>query len=376
LTAVSIALEQVTKVFANGRVAVRNLTLEIGDGELLVLVGPSGCGKSTVLRLIAGLETPTSGRIVIDGRDMTGVPPNDRDLAMVFQSYALYPHKTVADNLAFGLRMRGVDPTAIKSKVVAVAAALRIEPLLDLKPAQLSGGQRQRVALGRAIVREPRAFLLDEPLSNLDPQLRADTRAELGQLHRRLRATMIHVTHDQEEAMTLGDRIAVLRDGAAEQIAPPLEVYRRPVNAFVATFVGSPKMNLLDVAVMRRDGRLAINGPGFSIDSPVEAPSLDVNAVESRAPSPEPSGVPVQLGIRARDVALVKPGHGDAVARIDLIEPLGHEAIVRARIEAGGPDVTIVANADEVPASGDSVGLSFRRDRLHLFRSDDGGRVD
>jgi multiple sugar transport system ATP-binding protein len=365
LTAVSIALEQVTKVFANGRVAVRDLTLKIGDGELLVLVGPSGCGKSTVLRLIAGLETPTSGRIVIDGRDMTGVPPNDRDLAMVFQSYALYPHKTVADNLAFGLRMRGVDPTAIKSKVGAVAAALRIEPLLDLKPAQLSGGQRQRVALGRAIVREPRAFLLDEPLSNLDPQLRADTRAELGQLHRRLRATMIHLTHDQEEAMTLGDRIAVLRDGAAEQIAPPLEVYRRPVNAFVATFVGSPKMNLLDVAVMRRDGRLAITGPGFSVESDIELPTASMDERK-----------PLQLGIRARDVALVKPGHGDAVARIDLIEPLGHEAIVRARIEAGGPDVTIVANADEVPASGDSVGLSFRRDRLHLFRSDDGGRVN
>jgi multiple sugar transport system ATP-binding protein len=367
LTAVPITLEQVTKVFANGRVAVRDLTLEIGDGELLVLVGPSGCGKSTVLRLIAGLETPTSGRIVIDGRDMTGVPPNDRDLAMVFQSYALYPHKTVADNLAFGLRMRGVDPTAIRSKVGAVAASLRIGPLLDLKPAQLSGGQRQRVALGRAIVREPRAFLLDEPLSNLDPQLRADTRAELGQLHRRLRATMIHVTHDQEEAMTLGDRIAVLRDGAAEQIAPPLDVYRRPVNAFVATFVGSPKMNLLDVAGTTRGGRLTISGHGFSVESDIEL----TGSMDERTP--------LQLGIRARDVALVKPGHGDAVARIDLIEPLGHEAIVRARIEAGGPAVTIVtivANADEVPASGDSVGLNFRRDRLHLFRSDDGSRVN
>jgi len=329
-----------------------------------VLVGPSGCGKSTVLRLIAGLETPTSGRIVIDGHDMTGVPPNERDLAMVFQSYALYPHKTVADNLAFGLRMRGVDRAAIESKVGAVAAALQIEPLLDLKPAQLSGGQRQRVALGRAIAREPRAFLLDEPLSNLDPQLRADTRAEIGRLHRRLRATMIHVTHDQEEAMTLGDRIAILRDGAAEQIAPPLEVYRRPVNAFVATFVGSPKMNLLDVTVVARNGGLAINGSGFSIDSALEplAGAID-------------QSVRLQLGVRARDIVIVKPGQGDAVARIDLTEPLGHETIVRARIEPGGPDVTIVANADEVPTPGEMVGLKFRRDRLHLFRMEDGSRL-
>ncbi|HWF83922.1 MAG TPA: ATP-binding cassette domain-containing protein [Vicinamibacterales bacterium] len=359
-----IALEQVTKVFANGRVAVQDLTLEIGDGELLVLVGPSGCGKSTVLRLIAGLETPTSGRILIDGRDMTGVPPNERDLAMLFQSYALYPHKTVADNLGFGLRMRGVDRGVIESRVGAVAAALQIEPLLDLKPAQLSGGQRQRVALGRAIVREPRAFLLDEPLSNLDPQLRVDTRAELGQLHRRLRATMIHVTHDQEEAMTLGDRIAVLRDGAAEQVAPPLQVYQRPVNTFVATFVGSPKMNLLDVAVRATGGGLAISGSGFSIESEMEAPPVSID-----------QRVPLLLGIRARDILLVKPGHGDAEAQINLIEPLGHEAIVRARLTGGGPDMTIVANADDVPASGETVGLKFRRDRLHMFRADDGRRV-
>src|SRR5580704_13280655 len=358
-----LALEHVTKVFANGRVAVRDLTIEIADGELLVLVGPSGCGKSTVLRLIAGLETPTSGRIVIDGRDMKGVPPYGRDLAMVFQSYALYPHKTVAENLAFGLRMRGVEKALIEPRVRAVAEALQIESLLDLKPAQLSGGQRQRVAVGRAIVREPRAFLLDEPLSNLDPQLRFDTRAELGQLHRRLGATMIHVTHDQEEAMTLGDRIAVLRDGSVEQIAAPLEVYQRPINVFAATFVGSPRMNLLDVVVTARaGGRLVLDGPGFAI----EAPPL---AVTPR--------LAMLLGIRPRDVALVDPGHGDALAQIDLIEPLGHETVVRARIEAGGagPEVTIVASADAVrPASG-TVGLRFRRERLHLFRADDGRRM-
>jgi multiple sugar transport system ATP-binding protein len=361
---VPIALEQVTKIFANGRVAVRDLTLEIADGELLVLVGPSGCGKSTVLRLIAGLETPTSGRIVIDGRDMTGVPPNERDIAMVFQSYALYPHKTVADNLGFGLRMRGIDRAAIKSRVGAVAAALQIEALLDLKPAQLSGGQRQRVALGRAIVREPRAFLLDEPLSNLDPQLRVDTRAELSQLHRRLRATMIHVTHDQEEAMTLGDRIAVLRDGAAEQVAPPLQMYQRPVNTFVATFVGSPKMNLLEVTVMASGHGLTISGSGFSIESEMEALSVSID-----------QHVSLLLGIRARDVDLVQQGQGDAAAQVTLIEPLGHEAIVRVRLTSGGPDMTVVVNADAVPGSGDSVGLKFRRERLHLFRADDGRRV-
>jgi multiple sugar transport system ATP-binding protein len=359
---VSIALERLTKVFPNGRVAVRDLSLEIQDGELLVLVGPSGCGKSTVLRLIAGLEGPTSGRVIVDGRDMTGVPPNERDLAMVFQSYALYPHKTVGENLAFGLRMRGVDRGVIASRVRAAAEALQIESLLHLKPEQLSGGQRQRVALGRAIVREPRAFLLDEPLSNLDPQLRVDTRAELGQLHRRLHTTMIHVTHDQEEAMTLGDRIAVMRDGTVEQIAPPLEVYQRPVNMFVATFVGSPKMNLLDVVVDAGSGGLAINGLGFSIAVDGLPGSID-------------RGAPLRLGIRPRDISLVNAADGDVPAQITLIEPLGHEAIVRTRLNAAGPDVTIVVNADDVSALSETVHLRFRRDRLHVFGADDGRRL-
>ncbi len=236
----SITLDRVSKIYPNGQVAARDLTLEVADGELVVLVGPSGSGKSTVLRLIAGLETPTAGHIFIDGRDVTDVPPQRRDLAMVFQSYALYPHKSVRENLAFGLRVRRVAAAQIDARVRATAAALGIEALLDRKPAQLSGGQRQRVALGRAIVREPRAFLLDEPLSNLDPILRAGTRAELALLHRRLAATMVYVTHDQEEAMTLGTRVAVMRDGIIEQVAPALEVFRRPANVFVAGFVGSP----------------------------------------------------------------------------------------------------------------------------------------
>jgi multiple sugar transport system ATP-binding protein len=358
----SIALERVTKVFANGRVAVRDLTLDITEGELLVLVGPSGCGKSTVLRLIAGLEAPTRGRILIDGRDMTGVPPQARDLAMVFQSYALYPHKTVAENLAFGLRMRAMDRAAIDARVRTVAAALQIEPVLDQKPSHLSGGQRQRVALGRAIVREPRAFLLDEPLSNLDPQLRFDTRAELGHLHRRLRATMIHVTHDQEEAMTLGDRIAVMRDGSAEQVAAPLEVYERPANRFVGTFVGSPRMNLLEASVSAKTGgRATLDGIGFSI----EPPSVDLEARSA-----------LVLGIRPRDIAIVEPGRGDALARIDLVEPLGHEVVIRARLDQGrGPSVTIVVGNDQVRAPAEAVGVQFRRDRLHLFDAGDGTRM-
>jgi ABC-type sugar transport system ATPase subunit len=357
---VSIVLDRVTKTFANGRVAVRDLALEVGDGELLALVGPSGCGKSTVLRLIAGLEAPTSGRIIIDGREVTGVPANERDLAMVFQSYALYPHMTVADNLAFGLRMRGVDRPSIDIRVRAVAETLQIEPLLQLKPSQLSGGQRQRVALGRAMVREPRAFLLDEPLSNLDPQLRVDTRTELGQLHHRLHTTMIHVTHDQEEAMTLGDRIAVMREGAAVQIAPPLELYQRPLNVFVATFVGSPKMNVFDVTVTAGDGgRLTLAGPGFSVD----APQTGITP-----------GMPLLLGIRPRDVLMSTRGREDLIAQVTLVELLGHEAIVHARVGAG-PDVTLVANADEISSATAVVYLRFPRERLHLFRKNDGSRL-
>jgi multiple sugar transport system ATP-binding protein len=358
---VSIAVERVTKIFANQRVAVRDVGIDVADGELLVLVGPSGCGKSTILRLIAGLESPTSGRILIDGRDMTGVPPNARDLAMVFQSYALYPHKTVAENLAFGLRMRGAESAAIEGRVRAAARALQIEALLDLRPDQLSGGQRQRVALGRAIVREPRAFLLDEPLSNLDPQLRVDTRAELAQLHRRLGATMIHVTHDQEEAMTLGGRIAVLRDGAVEQIGAPLEVYQQPANLFVATFVGSPRMNLLDVTVASRDGGPPmICGSGFSLDAPAHGSVVGARLV---------------LGIRPRDVSFVAADDADAIAEITLVEPIGHEAIVRARLAANGPDLTIVAPIDRAPRPFESVSVRFRRDRLYLFRTGDGRAV-
>ena len=224
----SVRLEGVTKTYPNGHVAAKGLDLEIRDGEFMVLVGPSGCGKSTALRMIAGLETPTGGRIMIGDRDVTALQPQDRDIAMVFQTYALYPHMTVGENLAFGLRMRGTAPEAIEPRVKEAARALGLEAVLGRRPAQLSGGQRQRVALGRAIVREPKVFLFDEPLSNLDAKLRVETRAELARLHRRLGATVVYVTHDQEEAMTLGWRVAVMKDGFLQQVAPPMELYRRP----------------------------------------------------------------------------------------------------------------------------------------------------
>ncbi|HYC33055.1 MAG TPA: ATP-binding cassette domain-containing protein, partial [Gemmatimonadales bacterium] len=254
-----VRLEQVEKVYPNGHVAARGLDFEIADGEFMVLVGPSGCGKSTALRMIAGLETPTGGRVLIGERDVTSLPPQERDIAMVFQSYALYPHMTVRENLGFGLRMRGAQKGDIEQRVVAAARALSLDQVLDRRPSQLSGGQRQRVALGRAIVRDPQVFLFDEPLSNLDAKLRVETRAELARLHRRLRATIVYVTHDQEEALTLGNRIAVMHGGVVEQVAPPMEVYRRPATAFVAGFVGSPAMNLLP-GEDRSDGRW--QGPG------------------------------------------------------------------------------------------------------------------
>jgi ABC-type sugar transport system ATPase subunit len=341
----TLALQGVSKRF--GAVAALEATdLEVGDGELLVLVGPSGCGKSTAMRLVAGLERPSSGRIRIGDRDVTDLPAQERDVAMVFQSYALYPHKTVRDNLGFGLRMRGMGREAIAVKVAEVARQLEIEALLDRKPRQLSGGQRQRVALGRAIVRSPQIFLLDEPLSNLDAQLRVQTRSELLRLQRRLRATMIYVTHDQEEAMTLGDRVAVMRAGRIEQLAPPLEIYQRPASAFVAGFVGTPAMNLLPCRIA--DGRLRGD----------EA---------------------VLLGIRPQDVELVADGDGDADGRIDLIEALGRELLLQIQLgpEAGvAAELRVLAAPDDAVAEGEQVGLRFRRDRLHRFDRASGRRLD
>ncbi len=330
----AIELRGVSKRYPNGRYAVRDVSLTIADRELLVLLGPSGSGKSTVLRLIAGLETPTGGEILIDGVCVNDVAPQDRDIAMVFQSYALYPHKTVRQNLAFGLRMRGLAAAGIDARVNDVAVSLGLDALLDRRPAQLSGGERQRVALGRAIVRQPRAFLLDEPLSNLDPTRRTATRAELALLHRRLAATMIHVTHDQEEAMTLGQRIAVMRDGALEQVAPPLEVYSKPVNTFVAQFIGTPAMNIW------RD----------------------------------PSGGDVSIGIRPHDLDLVDEG-GDLRGVVEVVEPLGATTILHVRgHEPAGDLLRAAVSPDRAVTIGAEVRFALRRDRLHLFDTATGQR--
>ena len=303
----SIQLDHVQKRFG-ARIVVRDFTLDIADGELLVLVGPSGSGKSTVLRLIAGLESPDEGRIRIGGDDVTAEPPQRRDLAMVFQHYALYPHMTVRDNLLFGLRTRHVPEAEAASRVDGVARSLGIDALLDRRPAQLSGGERQRVALGRAVVREPRAFLLDEPLSNLDPRLRGSTRAELALLHRRLGTTMVYVTHDQEEAMTLGSRVAVMQEGALVQVAPPMQLYTAPANQFVGEFMGSPAMNLIECTTSQRDGTAILTrGP-----LRVPAPSIARNPPGLGAPGPPSAG---HRRWRARRQRRLWPGRGRGVAR-------------------------------------------------------------
>jgi ABC-type sugar transport system ATPase subunit len=319
--------------------------LAIQDGEFMVLVGPSGCGKSTALRMIAGLETPTQGRVLIGDREVTEVPPQERDVAMVFQSYALYPHMTVRDNLGFGLRMRGTPSARIAERVAAAAKALGLEKVLDRKPGQLSGGQRQRVALGRAIVREPMVFLFDEPLSNLDAKLRLETRAELARLHRRLAATMVYVTHDQEEALTLGTRVAVMNEGRVEQVGPPLEVYRRPETMFVATFVGSPAMNLLPAELL----------PGLG----------------------DPGSNGAMLGVRPHDATVVSPGAGDRDALVDVVEPRGSELLLYLRLGARGegPEIRVITPPDLDVAPDRTVGLKFDRGRLHFFDSKTGGRT-
>ena len=318
-----VALAGVRKVYDNGYVAVDNASFEIGDGELMVLVGPSGCGKSTLLRMIAGLETISGGTITIGDRVVNDVPPKQRDIAMVFQNYALYPHMSVYDNMAFGLKLRNLMRADIDGRVRRAAGMLGLEKLLNHKPKHLSGGQRQRVALGRALVREPAAFLLDEPLSNLDAKLRLQTRAEIAKLHQQLNATMIYVTHDQIEAMTLGDRIVVLDAGKIQQIDTPLNLYRKPANKFVAGFIGSPPMNFLQAA----------GGP---------------------------SGA-VEMGIRPEHIEV---GHGMPFT-LDLVEPVGNEIFVYASED--GKQVVARVPPREMPAIGSRIELAFDQAQMHYF---------
>ncbi len=349
----SVTLRRLTKTFdSSGLPALRDLSLVVTDGEFLVLLGPSGCGKTTALRCIAGLEDPTSGEILIGERDVTQDAPADRDVAMVFQAYALYPHLTVRENIAFSLEMRGVARAEIERRVAAAADRLGLGALLERRPAELSGGQRQRAALGRAIVREPRVFLFDEPLSNLDAKLRLELRAALLTLHRQLRATMIYVTHDQMEAMTMGQRIAVLHEGRLRQLGTPADVYERPADEFVARFIGSPGMNILigvaDAGRGKRGGGGAVVRCG-SLTLPVAL------AYEGE----------IHLGLRPEHVTVCGLGQGEGDAEVRMVEPLGSETLVH--LDAGGqPVVARVPGLIEVP-DGQRIGLRVDVKRLHFF---------
>jgi multiple sugar transport system ATP-binding protein len=351
----AIELCGVTKVFEAPAVVLDELTLEAGSGEFLVLVGPSGCGKSTLLRLIAGLDEPTAGVIRVGGVAVNGVPPRDRDLAMVFQSYALYPHMTVAENMSFGLRLRRRPKDEIRERVLEAAAILGLEEMLERRPATLSGGQRQRVAIGRALVRRPKAFLMDEPLSNLDAQLRVTMRSELRGLHQRLGITTLYVTHDQVEAMTLGDRVAVLRDGVLQQVGTPIELFRSPANLFVAGFIGSPPMNLLRRQVV--DSRVDVAGRRLTV------PALAC-------------GSHVLVGIRpsAFEDAEVAPRDGrptlDVVA--DVVEQLGDETHVLFELEdAGGERERVLAVVDARSSAVVGARLTLTYDAESVFFFDE-----
>jgi len=374
----SVRLEGVRKIYQDGgQVAVHGVDLVVADGEFVVLVGPSGCGKSTTLRMIAGLESITAGRLYIGDRLVNDVPPKDRDIAMVFQNYALYPHMTVRENLAFALKLRKLSASEIERRVRKAADTLGLDEVLDRKPRHLSGGQRQRVAVGRAIVREPAVFLFDEPLSNLDAKLRVQTRREIAKLHRDLDATMIYVTHDQVEAMTLGDRIAVMNAGHVQQVDTPLVLYDRPANRFVAGFIGSPAMNFVDGEIgdtngVTGGGRRAFVASGHSLVVPIASGLAQV------AP-----GRRVVMGIRPEDLTVAPASSGDSlgagstsivvVARIDLIEPLGNETLIHATV--GSQSMTARSVARELPGVGANVTLAIDTAKTHWFDGESGDRI-
>jgi multiple sugar transport system ATP-binding protein len=349
-----VQLRNLRKVYANGHVAVADASLDVADGELLVLVGPSGCGKSTLLRMIAGLETITGGTLRIGERVVNDVAPKDRDIAMVFQNYALYPHMSVAENLGFGLRLRGHDRAAVAARVAEAARMLELDQVLDRKPAQLSGGQRQRVALGRALVRQPQVFLLDEPLSNLDAKLRTGMRVEIARLHRQLGTTMVYVTHDQIEAMTLGQRIVVLRDGEIQQVDTPMTLYQRPANLFVATFLGSPAMNVFTGRLLQADGLHLDIGGGARLALP-----------EGFEPPRGGIGRDWHLGVRPEDLHRCDAGQAHFAATVDVVEPVGSEAFANLRF--GGGPVVVRLSTRELPAPGAALPLRLDPQRLHVF---------
>jgi multiple sugar transport system ATP-binding protein len=352
----TVTFDHMYKRYGEDVIAVNDLNLEVGDGEFICLVGPSGCGKTTALRCVAGLEEISDGKLMIGDRVVNNVAPKDRDIAMVFQSYALYPHMSVYDNLAFGLKLRKMKKDEIDRRVQEGAKILGLERFLDRKPKALSGGQRQRVALGRAIVREPSVFLMDEPLSNLDAKLRVQTRAEIARLHQRLGTTTIYVTHDQVEAMTMGDRIVVMKDGLLQQVGSPQELYDHPVNIFVAGFIGSPSMNF---ATARAEGK----------DLMLGGAKLELTGEPARAAETRPAGANVLIGFRPEHIELANGTTGaDAVrfpANVDVVEYLGNEELIHAQTE--GHEIVALLPSDKKVSVGDQVEFMVPIDKLHIF---------
>jgi multiple sugar transport system ATP-binding protein len=355
-----VLLKNVNKVYPNGFQAVYDANIEIDDKEFVILVGPSGCGKSTTLRMIAGLEEISSGDLVIDGRKVNEVHPKDRDIAMVFQNYALYPHMSVYENMAFGLKMRKADKAEIDKRVHEAAEILHIEELLDRKPKQLSGGQRQRVALGRAIVRHPKVFLFDEPLSNLDAKLRGTMRAEISRLHSKLDATMIYVTHDQVEAMTMGSRIAVMRDGFVQQVDSPMSLYNKPVNRFVAGFIGSPPMNFATLKVKKSGSKVVLENDEMEI-KPTSAQHKELEAF---------NGKEVFLGIRPENLEVKAKGSNTVKTVIDVVEPLGSEIQLRVR-DTLGHEFIVKTGPDYSFKEGEELVIGIDSEKCHFFDAEE-----
>ncbi len=358
----TVTLSHIRKVYPNGVVAVEDFDLSVADKEFLVLVGPSGCGKSTTLRMVAGLEEISSGTIAIDGKVVNTLPPKDRDIAMVFQNYALYPHMTVRENMAFGLKLRHTPKAEIKQRIDEAAEVLGLTPLLDRLPKQLSGGQRQRVALGRAIVRKPKVFLFDEPLSNLDAKMRVEMREEIHRLHQRLDATILYVTHDQTEAMTLGDRIVVMEGGQIRQVADPITLYNEPANRFSASFIGTPPMNFLEVVV---DSQGHLTSPAGTLTPPANHfPTL-------------PAGTPVIFGVRPEALiaeCFAEPTPGALAATVDIIEQMGAEAYVHFNV--ANTRMTARVAPDFPLRHGETHYLRPAYTHAHLFSPTTGERLD
>ncbi len=365
----TVNFEGASRIYQDSSVpAVDNLSLDIGDGEFLVLVGPSGCGKSTSLRMLAGLEEVDRGIIRIGGRDVTSLAPRDRDVAMVFQNYALYPHMSVAENMGFALKIANVAKQEMTQRVNAAADILDLKPYLDRKPKDLSGGQRQRVAMGRAIVRNPQVFLMDEPLSNLDAQLRVQTRTQIASLQRRLNVTTVYVTHDQVEAMTMGDRVAVLKDGILQQVGPPRELYDRPINRFVAGFIGSPAMNLLTLPCSEGGATIAAT-TGEERTLPINRAT--VGAVLAHGTST------VTVGFRPEDLYLTAPEEGWPI-EVDVVESLGADAYVYGHVSLVGGDmrdVVVRVDGRNQPQKGERLFVSVLTERMHVFDPVSGERV-